>query len=140
MVVQRTSRSAQHSLSRGTSLDVTPGKPLPIPRLPCGSRGNLVRAEYGELKDSRKLYAVTFGSLIVLALSLPVSAQDATQSTTTTTQTPPQTQTTQKSETKTKYKHHHKKSEKTKEKTTTTDVPAQQQTQTTTTTPVVPPQ
>ena len=37
---------------------------------------------------SMKLYAVVFGSLVVLTLSLPVRSQDATQSTTTTTQTP----------------------------------------------------
>ena len=36
---------------------------------------------------SKKLLAVVFGSLVVLALSLPVMAQ-STQSTTTTTQTP----------------------------------------------------
>ena len=47
--------------------------------------------------NSKKLLAVVFGSLIVLALSLPVMAQDTTQSTTTTTQTQdrPQKQTTQ---------------------------------------------
>src|ERR1019366_7408226 len=74
---------------------------------------------------SKKLFAVVFGSLVVLALSLPVMAQDTTQSTTTTTTQPPaqtesttttttpatrpQTQTTQTSESTTKYKHHHKK-------------------------------
>jgi hypothetical protein len=88
---------------------------------------------------SRKIFGVVFGSLAMLALSLPVWSQDTTQSTTTT-QTPsaPQTETTQTTKEKTKYKHHHKKetTEKQKTKTTTTPSPDQQtQTTTTTTTP-----
>jgi len=49
-----------------------------------------------------KPYAVVFGSLVVLAMSLPVTAQETTQSTTTT-QTPDQpiTQTTDTTRTKT---------------------------------------
>ena len=49
---------------------------------------------------SMKISAVVCGSLVVLALSLPVWSQDTSQSTTTTTQTPsdvPQTTTTEKS-------------------------------------------
>ena len=43
---------------------------------------------------SQNLFAVVFGSLVVLALALPVFAQDTTQSTTTTTtQTTPLAQT-----------------------------------------------
>src|ERR1035437_2211785 len=85
---------------------------------------------------SRKLLGVVFGSLAVLALSLPVMGQDPSQTTTTTTQTPstPQTQTTQTTESTTKYKHHHKKVKKEKQTTTTTTTPDQPQTQTTTTT------
>jgi len=88
-----------------------------------------------------KPYAVVLGSLAVLAMSLPVTAQDITQSTTTT-QTPDQpiTQTTDTSKSKTKYKHHHVKETKTKEKTTTTTIPPVDQTQTTTTTTTAPPQ
>jgi hypothetical protein len=50
---------------------------------------------------SRKLCAVVAGSLVVLAMSLPVMAQETTQSTTTT-QTPdqPQTKTTQSDKTR----------------------------------------
>jgi hypothetical protein len=79
--------------------------------------------------------AAVFGSLVVLAMSLPVTAQDVTQSTTVT-QTPdqPVTQTTDSSKTKTKYnRHHHVKETKTKEKTKTTNIPVDRQTQTTTT-------
>ena len=96
------------------------------------------------LMKSKKLFAVVFGSLVVLALSLPVMAQDTTQSTTTTTTqnppptqtqsttttttpaTPPQTQTTQTKESTTKYKHHHKKVKKEKQTTTTTTTPPPQ--------------
>jgi hypothetical protein len=103
---------------------------------------------------SKKLLAVFLGALVVFALSLPVLAQDTTQSTTTTTtQTPPpaqtestttttteanrpQTQTTQTTESTTKYKHHHKKVKKEKETTTTTTTPREHsETTTTTTTP-----
>jgi len=93
---------------------------------------------------SKKLFAVVFGALVVLALSLPVMAQDTTQSTTTTTtQTPdrPQTQTTQTNESTTKYKHHHKKVKKEKQTTTTTTTPPQREhSETTTTTTRPPPQ
>src|ERR1019366_8611905 len=102
--------------------------------------GIIFRVTFKENRmKSKKLFAVVFGSLVVLALSLPVMAQDTTQSTTTTTTQPPaqterttttttqppaqtesttttttpatrpQTQTTQTSESTTKYKHHHKK-------------------------------
>jgi hypothetical protein len=102
---------------------------------------------------SKKLLAVFLGALVVFALSLPVLAQDTTQSTTTTTQTPPpaqtqsstttttetnrpQAQTTQTTESTTKYKHHHKKVKKEKETTTTTTTPQEHsETTTTTTTP-----
>jgi hypothetical protein len=72
---------------------------------------------------SRKIFGVVFGSLAVLALSLPVWSQDTTQSTTTTTQTPTDeqhTKTTQTTMEKTKVKHHHKRVMKEKQKTTTT--------------------
>jgi hypothetical protein len=90
----------------------------------------------------KKLLAVVFGSLLVLALSLPVMAQDTTQSTTTTTQTPdrPQTQTTQTNESTTKYKKHHKKVKKEKETTTTSTTPAPREHTETTTTTTTPPQ
>jgi cytoskeletal protein RodZ len=90
----------------------------------------------------KKLLAVVFGLLVVLALSLPVMAQDTTQSTTTTTQTPaqPQTQTTQTNESTTKYKKHHKKVKKEKETTTTTTTPAPREHTETTTTTTTPPQ
>ena len=82
--------------------------------------------------------AAAFGSLVLLAMSLPVMAQDTTQSTTIT-QTPdqPVTQTTDTVKTKTKYnRHHHVKETKTKEKTKTTNMPVDQtQTTTTITTP-----
>jgi hypothetical protein len=100
----------------------------------------------GNMKENRmkfkKLFAVVFGSLVVLALSLPVMAQDTTQSTTTTTQTPaqPETQTTQTNESTTKYKKHHKKVKKEKETTTTTTTPAQREHTETTTTTTTPPQ
>jgi hypothetical protein len=102
---------------------------------------------------SKKLLAVFLGALVVFALSLPVMAQESTQSTTTTTtQTPPpaqtestttttteagrpQTQTTQTTESTTKYKHHHKKVKKEKETTTTTTTPREHSETTTTTTP-----
>src|ERR1700732_1755267 len=84
---------------------------------------------------SKKLLAVFLGALVVFALSLPVLAQDTTQSTTTTTKAGrPQTQTTQTTESTTKYKHHHKKVKKEKETTTTTTTP-REHSETTTTTP-----
>jgi|ERR1035438_1266690 hypothetical protein len=103
---------------------------------------------------SKKLFAVVLGLVVVLALWLPVVAQDTTQSTTTTTTqapapppqtqsttttmtpaTPAQTQTTQTGESTTKYKHHHKKVTKENQSTTTTSTPSQPgQSQTTTTT------
>src|ERR1019366_2168730 len=90
----------------------------------------------------RKLCAVVVGSLVVLAMSLPVTAQDTTQSTTTTTQTPtePTTHTTQTTKTKTKGNRNNKKQEtKEKQKTTTTkNRTPEQQTQTTTTTTTQP--
>ena len=90
---------------------------------------------------SKKLCAVVAGSLVVLAMSLPVIAQETTQSTTTTTVAPdqPVTQTTQTDKTKTKYnRHHHVKETKTTDKTKTKTVPGpdhETQTTTTTTTP-----
>jgi hypothetical protein len=91
---------------------------------------------------TKKLLAVVFGALAVLALSLSVMAQDTTQSTTTTTQTPdrPQTQTTQTHESTTKYKHHHKKVKKDKDTTTTTTTPPEREHSETTTTTTTPPQ
>src|SRR5260370_8316937 len=65
---------------------------------------------------SKKLLAVVLGALVVFALSLPVLAQDTTQSTTTTTtQAPPPDQTQSTT-------------------TTTTQTPPPPQTKTTTTT------
>src|ERR1035437_11162109 len=76
---------------------------------------------------SRKLLGVVFGSLAMLALSLPAMGQEPSQTTTTTTQAPstPQTQSTQTTESTTKYKHHHKKVEKEKQTTTTSTTPSQ---------------
>jgi len=90
----------------------------------------------------KKLLAVVFGAPVVLALSLPVMAQDTTQSTTTTTQTPdrPQTETTQTHESTTKYKKHHKKVKKEKDTTTTNTTPAPREHTETTTTTTTPPQ
>jgi cytoskeletal protein RodZ len=90
---------------------------------------------------SRKIFGVVFGSLAVLALSLPVWSQDTTQYTITTAQTPsaPETKTTQTTKEKTKYKHHHKKETKETQKTKTTTKPSpDQQTQSTTTTTTTP--
>ena len=85
-----------------------------------------------------KPFAATLGSLVLLAMSLPITAQDTTQSTTVV-QTPdqPVTKTTDSSKTKTKYnRHDHVKETKTKEKTKTTNHPVDQtQTTTTVTTP-----
>ena len=87
----------------------------------------------------RKISAVACGSLTVLALSLPVWAQDTTQSTTTTTQTPstPQTTTTQTTKHNTKVTHH-KRVTKEKKTTKTTTNPSPDQTQSTTTTTTTP--
>jgi len=110
-------------------------------RSPRAGSARTFASNSGQHKENRmklrKLYAVVFGSFVVLVMSLSITAQQTTQSTTTTTQTPdqPVTQTTQTTESKTKYKHHHRKVTKEKQKTTTTTIPApEQQTQTTTTT------
>ena len=121
-------------------------EPINAPKVALATLESLRKLEITKenLMKSKKLFALVFGALVVLALSLPVIAQDATQSTTTTTtQSPaqPQTQTTQTNESTTKYKHHHKKVKKEKETTTTTTTaPEREHSETTTTTTTPPPQ
>jgi mannitol-specific phosphotransferase system IIBC component len=86
---------------------------------------------------SRKLCAVVVGSLVALAMSLPVMAQETRESTTTTTRTPerPQTRTTQSDKSKTKYnRHHHVKETKQTVKTKSRTVPGSDHLRETTTT------
>jgi len=73
---------------------------------------------------SSKLCAAVFVPLVVLALSMPVIAQEATQSTTTTTtaaETHPETRTTETTESKTKYRRHHHRKEVKERQTITTE-------------------
>ena len=93
--------------------------------------------------NSRKLCAVIVGSLVAVAMSLPVVAQETTQSTTTTTRTPdqPQTRTTQSDKTKTKYNRHHRvKETKETEKTKVKRTPGPEEKTKPTTTYTAPPQ
>jgi hypothetical protein len=92
---------------------------------------------------SKKLCAVVVGSLVVLAMSLPVMAQETVQSTTTRTQTPDhlQTKTNESDKTKTKYNRHHRvKETKETQKTKTKMTPGSEHETQTRTTVTDPPQ
>jgi hypothetical protein len=133
------SLSAQNCAQQSASIGISQRKRLAATGIRAQLEVHIPEQQKENRMKSRKLCAVVVGSLVVFAMSMPVMAQDSTQSTTTTTtRTPdqPTTKTSQSDKTKTKYNKHHqvKESKETQKTKTKTAQGSEEHTDTTTTT------
>lgn len=80
--------SAQHCARRSANLGIRQVKQIAAAGTRVRLKVNVPATLRRNRMKSRKLCAVVVGSLVALAMSVPVMAQEVTQSTTTTTQPP----------------------------------------------------